>query len=380
MGVVNSSKKRIRLKSSNVLKSTCSQKQTTGSAVSSYKQFLQVPSESVDDFLIKCRIQADKCKFTADELKERLIEQLIQGTAHKTVQEKLLSMDDTLTVDKAIDVARTYEATKAHMEAFTSTTTSVDYIGYKGQTRNLNPKNTINHNNKCGKCGKHYLHKGKCPAQGANCNYCSKANHWEVMGRQKKRDNRGRSSQRQQGGNNRNRSKSYGRQSQNPNRSQSQNQNGQTNVDSVGHNIEQDMGNLKFEAIYIHNVNKEAINEVFVTLGIKVNDRSGTLKAKVDTGAQENVLPLRIFGRMHPEKVDDHGKPLSHTTIPSNTKVVAYNDTIIPHYGKFTIRCNFEGCSKDAEIFHCGCPRLCNCGTPSITQIRTTDFALQHSS
>ena len=78
--------------------------------------------ENVDEFMTRCKAQAEKCKFEASELKVRLIEQLIEGTPHKKVQEKLLNKDEKLTLDDALDVARTYEATKAHMSAFSATT------------------------------------------------------------------------------------------------------------------------------------------------------------------------------------------------------------------------------------------------------------------
>jgi hypothetical protein len=40
-----------------------------------------------------------------------LIEQIIIGTKYTKVQERLLAKGENLTLDEAIDVARTYEAT-----------------------------------------------------------------------------------------------------------------------------------------------------------------------------------------------------------------------------------------------------------------------------
>ena len=57
---------------------------------------------------------AGKCKFTCeDEVNIRLTEQLIIGTKHTAVQEKLGGKLDSL--DKAIDIARTYESTKTQL-------------------------------------------------------------------------------------------------------------------------------------------------------------------------------------------------------------------------------------------------------------------------
>ena len=77
----------------------------------------QTQDESVDEFVSKCRVLAAKCKFTdIQEIDTRLIEQLIIGMRHVTVQEKLLEKGDSLaSLDAALGIARTYEATKAHV-------------------------------------------------------------------------------------------------------------------------------------------------------------------------------------------------------------------------------------------------------------------------
>ena len=46
---------------------------------------------------------------------ERLIEQLIIRLKLKKVQERLLSKGDSRTLDKAMDICRTYEATLTQM-------------------------------------------------------------------------------------------------------------------------------------------------------------------------------------------------------------------------------------------------------------------------
>ena len=42
------------------------------------------------------------------------------GVRHGKVQEKLLCRDETLTLDSAVDIARTHEATLANMQQFAS--------------------------------------------------------------------------------------------------------------------------------------------------------------------------------------------------------------------------------------------------------------------
>ena len=71
---------------------------------------------------------------------------------------------------------------------------------------------------------------------------------------------------------------------------------------------------LHFESISVNNVNTESRDEVFATLGVRLtnmrNAQAADLKAKVDSGAQANILPLRLFKQMFPEKIGPDGNPL----------------------------------------------------------------------
>ena len=79
--------------------------------------FRQTDDESVDSFMAICKIQAQKCRFSEANLEERLIEQLIIGTRERKVQEVLLGKDDTLKLDKAMEIARTREDTINDMKS-----------------------------------------------------------------------------------------------------------------------------------------------------------------------------------------------------------------------------------------------------------------------
>jgi len=79
--------------------------------------FRQTKDESVDSFMARCKLQAQKCQFTEAEMEERLIEQLIIGTRERKVQENVLGKDEKLKLDKAMDIARTREATVNDMKS-----------------------------------------------------------------------------------------------------------------------------------------------------------------------------------------------------------------------------------------------------------------------
>ena len=88
--------------------------------------YRQADHESVDEYMIRCKIQAKKCNFRdAIETDERLIEQLPVGIKHARRQEKLLSHYATLTLDGAMDMARTFEATMTDMKQFNGEATMI---------------------------------------------------------------------------------------------------------------------------------------------------------------------------------------------------------------------------------------------------------------
>ena len=90
-----------------------------------------------------------------------------------------------------------------------------------------------------------------------------------------------------------------------------------------------------FEALSFDSVNNESgdtRDEIFAMINITLEYRPhipATLAAKVDTGASGNILPLSIFSRKYPTKLNAEGFPAQRTIIPSNTVLTAYNGTKI---------------------------------------------------
>ena len=140
--------------------------------------FRQADDEIVDSFLARCKIQAQKCRFSEAKLEERLIEQLILGTCDRKVQEVLLGKDDKLKLDKAMDIARRKEATVNDMK-------SLEQQGASAHPHDTNIDAVKQNSNlKCGKCG--LSHGKKCPAQeGTRRRTCNQWNHWEQVCRNK---------------------------------------------------------------------------------------------------------------------------------------------------------------------------------------------------
>lgn len=92
------------------------------------------------------------------------------------------------------------------------------------------------------------------------------------------------------------------------------------------HKLNEKFENISCETIELNSINKKTNrDEVFAKLNVNLpsfKERNTTLKVKVDTGTQENALPIRLFRTMFPDSIDKTGNPLSLT--PSNKILTSY--------------------------------------------------------
>ena len=89
-------------------------------------------------------------------------------------------------------------------------------------------------------------------------------------------------------------------------------------------------------------------NKAFVTLHVKLQRFPGThnFKLKVDTGAQANTMPLRVFQSMFPSCLISNGYPNSDfMNGAESVKLYAYNNTPIKCHGRVCIACRFRDSS-----------------------------------
>ena len=73
------------------------------------------------------------------------------------------------------------------------------------------------------------------------------------------------------------------------------------------------------------------------------NKQPTALKAKLDTGAQGNIRPLRLFRRMYPQNITPEGFPKAGVLDHSPTVLTAYGGTKLAQYGKCRIPCEYKG-------------------------------------
>ena len=242
------------------------------------------------------------------------------------------------TAETAHDFCRSHEASVTQMEKMSSlkkTTAAVDAFNQ----RTGKP---------CGNCGTKHQPR-KCPAYNTKCSSCGKLNHWKKCCRSTK------ASTSSHGGNRdspRDKEKSFPqrRRSNTPHRRRHDNINANNEDDS---DSEYDSENVIFEPINFSTVGtNDERTEVYANLSIKLKSTQAKMKVKVDTGAQGNIMPMRIFRRMYPTQLDEDGYPKTGSTQRRQTVLVAYNGSTINQFGSVRLPCQYGASDWHTEEFY----------------------------
>ena len=108
----------------------------------------------------------------------------------------------------------------------------------------------------------------------------------------------------------------------------------------------------------VHNTQTQAPpatrDEVFVSINVDLQPnrtQRTALKAKVDTGAQGNILPIRIYRRMFPHNLTTEGSPKPGALQEANAVLTAYGGAHINQHGTCIIQCEHDGMQTKATFF-----------------------------
>ncbi|XP_055307067.1 uncharacterized protein K02A2.6-like [Sitodiplosis mosellana] len=151
----------------------------------------QEANERIDVFVIRLRIQADRCDFD-EQIDQNIKDQITSGCQSEVLRRKILEKGDKK-LDEIVKMARIFEnvteqqkllAKKSHSEEKSSimqNTVDVCNIDTKfGNQRRF--KRTFNDIViECGRCGRkgHNANDEKCPARGKVCHGCGKKDHFQ---------------------------------------------------------------------------------------------------------------------------------------------------------------------------------------------------------
>jgi transposase InsO family protein len=209
----------------------------------------------------------------------------------------------------------------------------------------------------CTQCGEE-RHKSSqcCPARGTKCAKCGGENHWAKVCYSRTNSPYNSQSWSSYG----NRGKGRGRfRGGCGNRGQGRERSGGHNKQFD--NIEQDedalddFSTIAFDVINITVDTVKHETSAFATVNLRLPHKpvNDTLKLKVDTGAEGNILPLRTYRKMFPHRLDAEGFPRSsEVSHKPQTKLSAYNGSEIKQHGEITLRCQYRDSSWQTLAFY----------------------------
>lgn len=142
---------------------------------------VQQEGESCDQFITDLKILSADCDY-GEEKNKMVRDRIVFGTASLKVREKLINEGSHLSLEKAVEICRTFEISQKQLktmsgeEAATGAVNAIRKENKKTASKNSKQKKSVT---KCSRCGLTH-EKLKCPAYGKSCKKCGKKNHFAV--------------------------------------------------------------------------------------------------------------------------------------------------------------------------------------------------------
>lgn len=235
---------------------------------------VQNVDEAIDQFVTELKLLSNDCEF--GELRDSLIrDRIICGARDEKVRERLLQEED-IPLAKAVDLARSMEISRQQVSSLTNVEVKTVKCEKKFKPRGRDkpsrqefqpvPDRLSKNERQCQNCGLGSHPFSKCPARNKLCNYYKKQNHFSKMCRKLAYDqSRGRNKHK-----------------------------GRAIHEIQTEEYEEDV--VEFDAITIQSLDTR--DEIHAKIKVQLPSfkfKETLLKVKVDTGAQGNALPLRLY-------------------------------------------------------------------------------------
>ena len=305
----------------------------------------QSRDEHVDNWVKDLRTIAVDCEFKEQE--DLMIrDKLVFGICDARVKERMLRESD-LTLQKALDIVRAAESTKEQMKEMSREATCIDQIQSSGSRRS----NTLESSGKrsCYKCGEVGHISPNCPNMGdakrnrkgqedgedrPRCYNCGGVGHFSrncANGDDYPRNKR--------------KTRGRGKAAQGRGR-------------RVFHDVEEDddgftdymqeFQSLSLNAIRVNVVGAAASGQKtkrYVKFRFH-RPESGTVKEeklKIDTGAEANLMPLKVYQSLYPDNLQRNGMPMKRFVERSAAVLEAYGGSVIKQIGRVQLPCEYNG-------------------------------------
>ena len=285
-----------------------------------YKFHTRVQSngEPFESFVTDLKLLVKDCAYNdADKM---IRDRIVFGVTSSTIREKLINKGNALTLEKAIEIAQTHEASKQQLKTIeakqddvhavkkrsthrTSQTQRTQDRDYKRRSEPTTERRPTRRNTpECGRCGYSHTRQKTCPAMGQECRKCGKRNHFASVCRGKEKIH--------------------------------------TIQDDLYESEDSEDSQTEFHIGEVST--QKSANEVFVPVRIWDNvHKKKEINFKLDTGAQVNVIPHKLWKKMNCKV------PVRKT----NTKLTSYSGDALEVKGVCTMNTQYKGGSYKAEFF-----------------------------
>ena len=265
---------------------------------------VQRNNENIDQYVTELRRLAKDCAY-GDLIEEMIRDRIVCGTSDARVKEKLLQAE-TLDLPKAINIARGIEISTHQMkdlaEESDKTVHAMNKSGRRWQKlNNAKSKTRQEEDSKstglCSYCGRtKHVGKQACPAKGKVCFKCNKLNHYSRMCKSK-----------------------------------------------TVHEVEvPDDLNCEDGDFFIGVVNDVNQGKDEISVNLLIED-SNTIKVKLDTGVQVNVMPVQVYNSINTNK--------SKVLQPTKVKLTAYGGNNIPVIGSCQLKCKYKTDAHNLQFY-----------------------------
>ena len=277
---------------------------------------VQQESEPFEQFLTELKLLVKDCGYKDPDKMVR--DRVVIRCCSQKVREKLIQEGSKLTLEQAIDIARTLELSHAQLQTMAGEDRSVEVHGLNTRQdeskSNRNPKKKQgqweSERNECPRCGfKNHDKREQCPAHGKKCAKCFKLHHYARVCKSK--------------------------------------------PEKQVHYVDEDSSasDDDFYVGCIETVNTVDTNEWYE--GIAINQK--VVRFQLDTGARCNVMPLHTFNQL--ETRMNLEKPVA--------KLKSYSGHFIDVKGIATLPCELKG-RKYQVKFH-----IVNSEVPTVLSANT---------
>lgn len=160
-----------------------------------FNERVQGENESFDQYITELKLLARHCRYTDQD--DMIRDRIVFGCKSVKVREELIKQGSELTLQKAIDIARTQEISQAQLKSMAGAEQVNNIRRQEDKKRNTkerlpgkmktpeakqskSTRSSANTRKPCSRCGNRHEYN-KCPAYGKECLKCKKPNHFAKM-------------------------------------------------------------------------------------------------------------------------------------------------------------------------------------------------------